>query len=49
VKFAEIADSSKDTKTAIRAMTRCIASDEDKETDKMLKEYLKKCKSNKDT
>ncbi len=49
MKFAEITDSSKDAKTAIRAMTRCIASDKDKETDKMLKEYLKKCKSNKDT
>lgn len=33
----------KDMKAAIRAITRIIASDEDKTTNKMLAEYLKKC------
>ena len=45
VKFAEMSDSSKDARIAVRAMTRCIASDKDKEIDKMLKEYLRKCKA----
>ena len=36
---------SKDTKTILRAMTRLIATDWDKDTNRMLKEYLDKCES----
>ncbi len=45
LKLVELSDPTKDAKTAIRAITRCIASDEDKDVDRMLKQYLKKCRS----
>lgn len=41
----DIDSNSKDVKTAIRAITRYVASDHDKATNERLKEYLKRCQS----